>query len=155
MGLAHALQRVPELLPFVDVNPNAPEVAVGAVVIRDGRLLLVRRGRGVAVGRWALPGGRVAPGESLRAAAARELAEETGLRGEVGALVGVAERIGEGHHYVILDYAVTVPPGALAVAGDDATDVTWATRGDLAAIDVVDRLVEFLIEHGVLDELTA
>jgi 8-oxo-dGTP diphosphatase len=140
------------------VPANSPEVAVGAVCVADGRLLLVRRGRGVAVGRWSLPGGRVHGGEALAAAVERELAEETGLRGRAGALVGIAERIGEGHHFVILDYRVTVADPSGAVAGDDAADLRWVTAGELAAMErdgvLVDRLVQFLAQHGVLDELT-
>jgi ADP-ribose pyrophosphatase YjhB (NUDIX family) len=132
---------------------SRPEVAVGAVVVRDGKLLLVLRGRGPGTGRWSLPGGRVEAGESLADALARELAEETGLRGTTGPLCGVAERIGDGHHYVILDYCVDAPSGE-AVAGDDARAVTWAGRGDLARLDLVPRLVEFLDDHGVLDRLT-
>lgn len=129
-----------------------PEVAVGAVVVRDGRLLLVRRGRGVGRGRWSLPGGRVEAGETLAQALRRELREETGLDGTVGALCGVAERIGADHHYVILDYWVDVG-GREPVAGDDAAAVRWAGRADLDRLDLVERLVEFLAQHGVLPRL--
>jgi ADP-ribose pyrophosphatase YjhB (NUDIX family) len=122
------------------------------VCVRDGRLLLVRRGRGVAIGRWALPGGRVEAGEGLAEAVLRELAEETGLGGTLGALCGVAERIGDGRHYVILDFWVEPGPGE-AAAGDDVDAVTWAARGDLAGLDLVWRLTEFLADHGVLDRL--
>jgi 8-oxo-dGTP diphosphatase len=135
------------------MTANTPELAVGAVVVRDGRLLLVRRGRGVAVGRWALPGGRVEPGERLADAVVRELAEETGLAGVAGELVGIAERVGEGHHYVICDYRVAVPPDAAAVAGDDAAALTWATLDDLDGLDLVDGMLGFLADHGVLADL--
>lgn len=131
---------------------HRPEVAVGAVVVRDGRLLLVLRGRGAGAGSWSLPGGRVEAGESLTAAVARELAEETGLKGNPGRLCGVAERTGDGWHYVILDYWVDAPHGE-AVAGDDAAAVTWAGLADLDRLDLVPRLVEFLDEHGVLERL--
>ncbi len=137
------------------VSRNLPQVAVGAVCVHDGRLLLIRRGRGIAVGRWSLPGGRVRFGEDLAAAVARELAEETGLQGSVGPLVGVAERVGEGQHYVILDYRVEVVEPSRARAGDDATDVVWAGREDLDTLHLVDGLVPFLAEHGVLPEITA
>lgn len=129
-----------------------PEVAVGAVAVRDGRLLLVRRGRGAAVGHWALPGGRVEHGETLSAALQRELREETGLRGRVGALCGIAERFLDGAHYVILDYWVEVE-GA-PVAGDDAAAVRWVSREDLASLDLVTGLIDFLEDHGVLPLLT-
>lgn len=131
---------------------NAPEVAVGAVVVRGRRLLLVRRGRGVAVGQWSLPGGRLHPGELLGDGVLRELAEETGLEGRVGTLCGIAERMGTGWHYVIIDYWVEAPAGE-PVAGDDATAVTWAGRDDLDRLELVPRLLDFLEENGVLDRL--
>ena len=131
-----------------------PVVGVGAVCVRDGRVLLVRRGRGALVGAWAVPGGRLDPGESLAAAVLRELFEETGLTGEVGALCGVAERVGAGYHFVILDYWVTVAADAQAAAADDADDVMWASRADLDRLPLVPQLVEFFAEHGVLDLLT-
>jgi 8-oxo-dGTP diphosphatase len=129
-----------------------PEIAVGAVCVRDGRLLLVRRGRGVATGRWALPGGRVEAGEVLAEAVLRELAEETGLAGTLGTLCGIAERIGDGHHYVILDFWVE-PAAGEATAGDDADAVMWAARSDLDRLDLAWRLTEFLADHGVIDRL--
>lgn len=133
-------------------NAGPPEVAVGAVCVRDGRLLLVRRGRGAGVGLWAVPGGRVEPGESLSAAVARELAEETGLVGSVAGLCGVAERHIDGHHYVIVNHWVDVGTGD-AVAGDDAAAVTWANRADLDTIGLVPELLAFLEEHDVLERL--
>ena len=128
-----------------------PEVAVGAVCVRDGRLLVVRRGRGVAVGRWSLPGGRVEPGETLTAAVRRELREETGLDVAVGPLCGIAERIGDRAHFVILDYWVTASGNASA--GDDAADVAWVDHAGLETLDLVDGLWAFLDDHGVLDRL--
>jgi ADP-ribose pyrophosphatase YjhB (NUDIX family) len=133
------------------VAVHRAEVAVGAVLVRDGRLLLVRRGRGVAVGRWSLPGGRVEPGERLADAVRRELREETGLDVTVGALCGVAERISEQAHYVILDFWVTAD--GVPAAGDDAAAVTWADRAALDRLELVDGLVEFLSVNGVLDRL--
>ena len=129
-----------------------PVLAVAAVCVRDGRLLLVRRGRGAAVGQWAVPGGRVEFGESLADAVLRELREETGLDGTVGPLCGIAERRAGDHHFVILDYWVDVRPGD-AFAGDDADDVRWAGHDDLRRLPLVPLLVEFLTDHGVLTRL--
>lgn len=139
--------------PSPSPHPGPPRVGVGGVCVRDGRLLVVRRGRPPAAGRWALPGGRVEPGESLAAAVRRELAEETGLDVVVGDLCGIAERIGEGHHYVILDFWVTAPSEAQAAAADDAADVTWVDRAELGRLPLAGPLVEWLDEHGVLGRL--
>ena len=127
-------------------------MAVGAVVVRDGRLLLVRRGRGVAAGSWSLPGGRVEGGERLEDALLRELREETGLRGRATGLCGIAEREFGEEHFVILDYWVESPDGE-ATAGDDAADVRWLRASDLEELDLVDGLLGFLREHGVLARL--
>jgi ADP-ribose pyrophosphatase YjhB (NUDIX family) len=135
----------------VATHAPRPEVAVGVVCVRDGHLLLVRRGRGVAVGRWSLPGGRVEPGETLEAAVRRELREETGLDVTVGRLCGIAERISERAHYVILDFWATA--SGVAAAGDDADDVAWVDRDGLAALGLVDGLWAFLDDHEVLDRL--
>ncbi len=127
-----------------------PEVCVGAVAVFDDSILLVRRGRGPAQGTWAVPGGRVEPGESLAEAVVRELAEETGLAGVCESLVGWAERIGEDHHYVILDFEVTVIAGVDAVAGDDAAEAAWIPLGEVASLTLAEGLAEFLHEHGIL-----
>jgi 8-oxo-dGTP diphosphatase len=125
---------------------------VGAVVVVDDRLLLIRRGRGVAVGQWSLPGGVVEPGELLAEAVVRELAEETGLEGVCGPLLGVVERFVEGRHFVILDHRVTLlEPDATPRAGDDAAEVAWVPLHEVAEWRLVDGLAEFLHDHGVID----
>lgn len=110
-----------------------PEIAaVGAVAVRDGALLLVRRGHAPSRGRWSLPGGRLEPGETAQQALIREMAEETGLIVEVGELVGEVVRPGpDGVTYRIQDFRVTAI-GSDAVAGDDAMDVAWVPLDDVA-----------------------
>ena len=133
--------------------PSTPEVAVGAVVRRGDEILLIRRGRGTAVGQWAIPGGRVEFGEGLKAAVAREVQEETGLDVKVGRFLGWAERMGDEpapYHYVILDFAAEVlDPAATARAGDDADDVAWVPTRAIETYPLVAGLAEFLRRVGV------
>ena len=130
-----------------------PEVCVGAVAVEDDRILLVRRGRGPAAGEWAVPGGRVEEGETLAEAVVRELAEETGVEAVCDDLVGWVERIGDGYHFVILDFRVTVLSDQPPVAGDDAAEVAWVPLGDVAELPLVEGLAEFLHQHGIISTI--
>jgi 8-oxo-dGTP diphosphatase len=127
-----------------------PEVCVGAIAVDEGRLLLVRRGRGPAAGAWSVPGGRLETGETLAEAVLRELAEETGLEGVCDELVGWVERMGPDHHYVILDFAVTVLEPREPQAGDDAAEAEWVPLDEVAHRRLADGLAEFLHEHGIV-----
>lgn len=126
------------------------EVAVGAIVCRAGELLLVRRGREPAAGEWSVPGGRVEPGEMLMEAVVRELLEETGLHGVCGPVVGWVERIGDDRHFVILDFEATVIGNLTPVAASDASDARWWPVSEVAKLQLVDGLAEFLHDHGVI-----
>ena len=128
-----------------------PEVCAGAVAVVDDRLLLVRRVSGPGSGRWAVPGGRVEPGEAVSRAVVRELREETGLRATCGDFVGWIERMGDGYHYVILDFWVSVLDSPeRAIAGDDADEVAWVPLDQVPMFPLVDGLADFLATHGVL-----
>lgn len=128
----------------------APEVCVGAIAVFDEAILMIRRGRGPAAGSWSVPGGRVETGETLAEAVVRELAEETGLDGVCESLVGWVERIGPDHHYVILDFAVTVMSDDDPVAGDDAAEARWVPLHEVTDLALVEGLAEFLHDHGIL-----
>ena len=128
-----------------------PEVCVGAVAVDNDRLLLVRRGRGPAAGEWSVPGGRVEAGETLAEAVVRELLEETGVEGVCDEMIGWVERIGDGHHHVILDFRVEVLEGAEPKAGDDAAEARWVPLPEVTDLNLVDGLAEFLHDHGFLD----
>ena len=119
---------------------DVPIPCVGGLVYDDrGRLLLVRRRNEPGQGLWSVPGGRVEPGESDAQALVREMAEETGLTVEPGALVGRVQR----GHYAIADYRCTVLAGALR-AGDDAEDARWCDAAALTKLPLVALLVDTL-----------
>jgi 8-oxo-dGTP diphosphatase len=133
---------------------DAPEVCVGAIAVDSDRLLMIRRGRGPAAGEWSIPGGRVDRGEMLAEAVVRELREETGLEGVCAEFVGWVERIGDDFHHVILDFKVTLLDEVDPVAGDDAAEAAWVPLADVADLNLVEGLAEFLHEHGILGVIT-
>jgi ADP-ribose pyrophosphatase YjhB (NUDIX family) len=136
-----------------DAPPALTVVAVGAIVVRENTVLLVRRGREPGAGKWSVPGGRVEFGERLADTVVREVREETGLTVRVDRFAGWAERTGTvpwPYHHVLLDFFATeTPPGQVARAGDDALDVQWAPVDHLAELDLVDGLAPFLASVGV------
>ncbi len=112
--------------------PSSPLVGVGAVVVDQGRVLLIRRGTEPLKGQWSLPGGMLEIGESLESGVVREVREETGLAVEVVELVELLDRIHREedrvrYHYVIADYLCRVTGGALEAASD-ADAVRWVER---------------------------
>jgi 8-oxo-dGTP diphosphatase len=128
---------------------NGPQVAVGAVVVRDGAVLLIRRGHGPAAGEWSVPGGRVDAGEGLHEAVVREVREETGLDVVVDRFLGWVERIDDEDHFVILDFAcVPLEDGQLLTAGDDAAEAAWVDFAELDGRALVAGLLDFLLETG-------
>lgn len=135
-------------------EPRSPQICVGGIAIDDDRILLVKRGRSPGEGQWSVPGGRVEPGEMLAEAVVREVAEETGLEAVCGEMVGLVEGISEQHHFVIVDFRVTVLEGSDPHAGDDAVEARWISLYDLCDLPLVDGLAEFLHEHGLLDVIT-
>lgn len=139
------------------IYPDAPRVAVGAVVIYENKVLLVLRGKAPAKDVWAIPGGSVKLGETLQAAAEREVLEETGLHIKAGEILYTFEAIQHDeagqveYHYVILDLAADlVDPTEAATPADDARDVRWFDLGKLAEVDVpISRTTRTLLQEIV------
>jgi ADP-ribose pyrophosphatase len=121
--------------------PEHPRVAVGAVVFKNEKILLIKRGGSPAKGQWAIPGGNVKLGESLQTAAQREIFEETGVVIKATDPVYTFDAIIKDSddriqfHYVIIDLAAEYIRGELR-AGDDATDVRWVAQDELGALNV-------------------
>lgn len=127
-----------------------PQIAVGAIVIHDGALLMVQRAQDPGKGLWSLPGGRVERGEYLADALRREVEEETGLTVEMGELAGILEVPGDEFHYVILDFHATLDGDATPVPGTDAGDVRWVPLKEVAHMDCTPRFVETMTAWKVL-----
>jgi 8-oxo-dGTP diphosphatase len=121
--------------------PDHPRAAVGAVVFKEGQVLLVRRGRPPGLGQWAIPGGNVRLGETLQQAAEREILEETGIviaAREPVFTFDVVDRDPGGRvrfHYVIVDLAAEYLGGDLR-AGDDALEARWVRPAELSSLPV-------------------
>jgi 8-oxo-dGTP diphosphatase len=117
-------------------------VGVGGVVIKDDRVLLVRRGREPLKGEWSIPGGMLEVGEQLAEGARRELREETGLEVEPLEALAVFDRIVRDgrkvrYHYVIVDFACRLIRGKLAPASD-VIDARWVRRWELRRYHLTD-----------------
>jgi len=129
------------------MSDRRPVPGVGAVVVRDGSLLLIRRGRGANQGLWAVPGGKVEYGETLRDAVSRETLEETGYVVSVGDIAWAGEAIGPGDppewHYTLIDFYATVIGGELAV-GDDAAAVEWVPLEAVLLRPITSTMVDLM-----------
>jgi 8-oxo-dGTP diphosphatase len=125
--------------------PDAPVVGVGAVILDQERVLLVRRGQEPLKGQWSLPGGALELGETLEDGIRREVREETGLEVEPVRIVKVFDHISHDedgrirYHYVLIDYLCRVTGGSLACASD-AVDAKWTAWDDLEGV------AEFTVE---------
>jgi ADP-ribose pyrophosphatase len=132
--------------------PSRPRVAVGAIVFKDDRILLVRRGKAPAENCWAIPGGSVEIGETLQHAAERELLEETGVT--IRALdpvftFDIIERDPDGavrFHYVVVDLMADYVAGSARPAGD-ATEARWVSSKELPHLNVSRTTLDLLRER--------
>ncbi len=129
--------------------PDTPLVGVGAIIIEDDRVMLVKRGHPPLVGEWSIPGGLLEVGEMLREAARREALEETGLTVEVGELLGVYDRVLRDvdertlYHYVLIDFLCRRTLGEPQASGD-ADEARWFKQDELAMASLAEDTVEVI-----------
>jgi 8-oxo-dGTP diphosphatase len=139
--------------------PESPVVGVGAVIVQNHRVLLIRRGTPPLLGEWSLPGGVLECGETLREAVVREAHEETGLAIEAGEMLGVYERVirsDEGrvrYHFVLIDFLCR-PVGGNLKAGSDAADVRWFMRNELPALNLAPDADDVVLKGLALSSST-
>jgi 8-oxo-dGTP diphosphatase len=127
--------------------PSAPIVGVGAVIVAEGRVVLVKRAHLPMLGEWSIPGGAVELGETVREAVIREAREETGLNVEPVALVGVFDRVVPDengsvlYHYVLVDYYCRKVGGELC-AGSDCDEARWFSPEEVAEVPLPEDTAE-------------
>jgi 8-oxo-dGTP diphosphatase len=133
--------------------PERPIVGIGAVIVQDGRVVLIRRRYEPLAGQWSLPGGTLELGETLEAGTAREMLEETGLVVDVGPVIEVFDRImfddtrRVRYHFVLVDYLCWPVSGELR-AGSDVDDAVFVSPADLGAYRVTNKVIA-VIERGL------
>ena len=136
--------------------PEVPLVGVGAIIIEEARVVLVKRAHPPLEAEWSIPGGVLEVGELLREAAIREAREETGLAVETGELLGVFDRVLRDpeqrvqYHYVLIDFLCR-RVGGDPVAASDATEVRWFTREELPALKLAEDTIDVI--HKGFDKL--
>jgi ADP-ribose pyrophosphatase YjhB (NUDIX family) len=129
--------------------PEVPLVGVGAIIIEDSRVLLVKRAHPPLQAEWSIPGGVLEVGELVREAAIREAREETGLIVEPSDLLGVYDRILRNpekrvqYHYVLIDFLCRRVAGDLSAASD-AVEVRWYTREELPALCLAEDTLDVI-----------
>ena len=126
----------------VPVDDLRPTPAVGIVCVRGEEVLLIRRGTPPKQGEWSIPGGRIETGEASKAAALRELKEETSVNADLVGLLDVVDAVFHNRtgnlitrHYVLIDYAAKWISGE-PVAGDDAAEARFFHQSELESIEL-------------------
>jgi 8-oxo-dGTP diphosphatase len=136
-------------MPDERAYPQRPILAVSAAIIRDGKVLVVRRARKPALSLYTLPGGGVETGETLIQAVTREVREETSLTVEPVALAGHREAIARDaqgrveRHFVILCFAARWLSGE-AVLNEELDDARWLDPADLSSLRTTEDLAEIV-----------
>lgn len=131
--------------------PDAPLVGVGAVAIKDGKILLIKRAFEPGKGKWSVPGGLVEVGETLYAACAREMEEETGIKIQVLELINAYDMIVPGesgkvkYHFVLVDF-LAKPIGGTEKPNIEVLDMKWATYEEARQLEMTNSARKALLE---------
>ena len=137
--------------------PDRPIVGVGVVVLRGNEVLLIRRAKPPVSDNWSIPGGAQEIGETVREAARREVAEETGIGIEIVGLIDVVDGItrdDEGRakfHYTLVDFAALWRSGE-ARAASDAAAARWAGLDEIAEIPLWDETRRIIARAAEMTE---
>ncbi|RLI21545.1 hypothetical protein DRO54_03440 [Candidatus Bathyarchaeota archaeon] len=129
--------------------PKHPMIGVGAIIIQNGKILIVRRGSEPGKGKWSVPGGLVELGETVEQTVVREVKEECGLDVEVDELIDVVDSMTFDengklkYHFVILDFFVKIKGGELR-PGNDAKGALWVPLEEVEKYDLTKTFREFL-----------
>jgi 8-oxo-dGTP diphosphatase len=127
--------------------PDRPLVGIGAIIIENGRVLLIKRGQPPLMGEWSIPGGMLELGETVHEAAIREAQEETGLTVQPGELLGVFDRVIRDekdqvrYHYVLIDFLCRRIGGEV-MAGGDADEARWFTQEEATKLSLAKDTAE-------------
>lgn len=129
--------------------PEQPLVGVGAVIVHQGRVALIKRGHAPLLGEWSIPGGMLELGETVRQGAEREALEETSLRVKATELLGVFDRVvpdeskRTAYHFVLIDFLGEVVSGELNASGD-AADARWFAPEEVSALPLPQDTAEVI-----------
>lgn len=125
-----------------------PRIGVALLVMKDGKVLLGKRGKEPNYGKWIVPGGGIKFGETWQQAGTRELLEETGIKVRIRNNPSVYEIINENEHRVILFAFATVEGGTLK-AGSDLTKVEWVETNEIQLFDLSPVARQMLTRSGM------
>ena len=139
------------------IYPNQPVVGVGAIILKNGAILLEKRRNEPGKGKWSIPGGVVELGENVRQAVKREVEEETGLTIEVLRLIDVVDSITLDENntvkydFVIIDFLVEIKKGSVSPASD-AEELKWVPFSQVEEFNLTDSFRDFFSKNRKLLE---